>query len=610
MNKTVKRIISVVLAVALLCGVAVVGVTADSSTTSGDTSSNPVIILPGINHSLAYVADEDGNPILNSKGHKIESQTIILDTDALIPVAIKYALLPLLLTLGLQSDVGWTKAVTKIAEEAFKYQSADDEGNTYHNIEVYRYGSMAGSTLDGTVKAVDEAQYEWFCRMVPIQPLVAEIGAENVFFFTFNLAGDPMESARELDEYIQKVKKETGKDQVNLLSVSLGGTLFTAYTELFKEKNDVSRAVNVVAVLNGTNVIDDFYKRSWSLGDEDIYKNLFPEILGGEGELTLGYLINVLIRIFPRSVLEGTLTAAYDVLYNNMLTKVPQLWAMCSKETYAEIIDKVIPSYKYPVLREKLDAFQSARINLESNIKYMMDNGCEVNNICGYNLHTGDIQYAFFKVIGSTNKVNSDAIINIESTSIGCTAALPGEKLSGVTAGDRYISPDADIDASTCALPNNTWFFKDMHHEDAANTAPAMNLVLELLCKNEIKDIDSAPEKYPQFNYGTNNKKLRRWYMNDAKACLADESFVMTDAQRAEIKAALAEAETLMAATIGNSAEVNRVTIRLNNALADAGYMNYSHIDSLTKEQDPGFAKTLSDLMYKLVGPKGFSDLF
>ena len=86
--------------------------------------------------------------------------------------------------------------------------------------------------------------------------------------------------------------------------------------------------------------------------------------------------------------------------------------------------------------------------------------------------------------------MNGDGVINIESTALGATAALPGEKLSE---GGR-LSPDGEVDASTGVLPDNTWYFYNMHHEDAANNAPVINLAVAMMYSHEVENVKSKPE--------------------------------------------------------------------------------------------------------------------
>ncbi|MCR4614583.1 MAG: alpha/beta fold hydrolase [Clostridiales bacterium] len=563
---------------------------------NGCCDYDPVIILPGINHSEAYWADENGNPKTNSKGEVISGTTVIIDKETLIPFAIKKIAVPLIKTIITQRDCGLSQAFREISAEAFKIQSADKEGNTYENIQLYHYGSLA---------SVDQETYDWMLRMVSMQGLIDVVGKDHVYFFTFNLAGDPMESVDELDEYVQMVKRETGHDKVNFLAVSLGGTIFTAYAEKYAYKNDVACVVNAVACLNGTNIMADFFKREWNLSDEFIYSEYFPMIMEESNDSPmLGYVANIAIRILPKQVLMDCLTGFYDSLYYNMLTRIPQFWAMLPKEEYPALADKLLAGDDYAVLRAKTDAFQTARMNLSKNMLRMQENGTRIHNICGYNLYVGDVQYSFFKIINTAQSSNGDAIIPIESTSVGATAALPNCKLENADTSSKYVSPDGSIDASTCTLPDSTWFFKDMHHENANNNAATMNLVRDLLTDKNFTDINYAPEKYPQFNFGTNNKPLRRWLLPDAKA--VDQS-KLSQEDRDELNAAIKQAEDVMDATIGNQADVDAATERLENILIKINVRE-------PKKKDPympvleKLTKLASDTVYRTVGPKGYSD--
>ncbi|MBS7360971.1 MAG: hypothetical protein KIG24_01390, partial [Oscillospiraceae bacterium] len=73
------------------------------------------------------------------------------------------------------------------------------------------------------------------------------------------------------------------------------------------------------------------------------------------------------------------------------------------------------------------------------------------------------------------------------------------EQKSSSCAGHNHISPSRDIDASCCAVPDRTWFYYNMEHEQAAENEALLTLVQKLLSSDEISDVYSSPE-YPQFN--------------------------------------------------------------------------------------------------------------
>ena len=116
---------------------------------------------------------------------------------------------------------------------------------------------------------------DYFYRMIPMKSVVDEIGGEdNLYFFTFPLISDPFISAANLNSYIQLVKEQTGKDKVNIVTISLGGTILTAYLEHYKNTNypDINKVLNVVSCLDGTDVMGDFYMRNFNIEDEFFFQ--------------------------------------------------------------------------------------------------------------------------------------------------------------------------------------------------------------------------------------------------------------------------------------------------------------------------------------------------
>ena len=60
---------------------------------------------------------------------------------------------------------------------------------------------------------------------------------------------------------------------------------------------------------------------------------------------------------------------------------------------------------------------------------------------------------------------------------------------------DKYISPDKQIDASTCVLPETTWFIKNMKH---ANFPDSINRLFDRIINIEGFNVFSDAD-YPQF---------------------------------------------------------------------------------------------------------------
>lgn len=616
MKKTAKKLVSVLLAISLVFSVCVVAfATSDDSTNYVEVNSVdaaaqklltadeacPLIIIPGINHSPVYLCDENNEVLYNEDGGTTNGTLLLVDTTNMVPVILKHVAIPLIMMLLTQTDCGLAKGVQVLVDELLSLQKTNVDGSLVNNLQLkdfhFPLSEFDENSFDG------EYDRGWFYRQLPIQKYTDVVGEDEVYLYTFNLFGNVMESARGLNDFIQFVKEDTGKDKVNLLNVSLGGTVFTAYMDQFDASKDVKEIVSVVAVHDGTEILADFYQRDWNLTDESIYSTLFPYIMSIESDsAALGYLINILLRILPRAELELLLASAYDVLFENLLHNTSQFWAMLPSSAYPELAERYLSAPEYATLKESTDAFYQAQLNLVDNIKEFKAKGGEFNTICGYGLFFGEEEYSFFAVVDSYNKVNSDGIIQIQSTSLGATSALPGEELT--VEDDTYLSPDKSVDASTCAFPDNTWLFENQHHEIGGNDV-ALRLAVELILDDTLVDVNSNPSRWPQYNGTRNTKWVTRDYLRDAAE--VDRS-TLTAEQAAELDAAVAETEAMMDRTIidveGDAATVER----MHSALVLCGVYGAEEDTSTQDKILDTIAKIASDVVYYFVGPKGFFD--
>ncbi len=570
-----------------------------SESNSTDNAVYPTIIIPGISQSISYVADENGDPAYAENGAELSGGLLIIDTSNLASIILKNLAFPLIKALVTQkdSDKSFQKAVTKTISEVFAIQASDNEGNPISNLKTVEYKS--------SVEDMSQDDRDYFYRMIPMKHLTEGImdattgeyssepilDADLLYLYAFPLIGNPMESALGLDEYIQFVKEDTGASKVNLVTVSLGGTILTAYMELMAGTGypDINRIVNVVSCLQGTDVMGDFYMREFKINDpehpeyEEFFFNEFlPMVMEQNADSkTLGYLINIALKVFSKEVVYSLLTGAVDGIVDTLMLRCPQFWAMIPTDRYDDVKAKYNflweDSENYGVLTKKLDAFQKARLNLVDNLEEFNTTGDRVSSVAGYNLSYAEQDYNFFGAMRSSDVTNSDGIIDIDSTSLGATYAKAGEKL---TSGKR-LSPDGSIDASTCAFPDNVWFFNQQYHEVGRN-----DVVLTLVGKiivGDIKSVNDAPDSFPQFNGNRNTRNLTRWKLGDAEKIInsynaeagtvevySGEDVVTVNVSEATMSALISaykDALNLINNTICEPEEAEKITIALENAL-------------------------------------------
>ena len=620
----------------------------ENNAIAGDTEENivPTIILPGISQSISYLAEEDGTPAVNQNGDELRGGLLIIDESAIAAPILNNLALPLFNALIAQSNntalnrtnKELAEGVYKTVQEVFSIQSSDKNGEPVNNLQLVSYYS--------SLKDMNNEDKSYFYRMIPMQPVtgavknadgVYEVAAdadvvvpeELIYIYTFPLIGDPMESAEGLDEFIQFVKEDSGYDKVNIASISLGGTILTAYLENMKGTGypDINNVFNIVACLQGTDVMGDFYLRQFKITgsyDEFFFHEYVPMIMKEmEGYTTLGNVINIALKIFPKSTVYSILTAAMDGLLDTLLINCPQFWSMIPTDRYDEVKAKynyIWTDSEYAELAVKLDKFQVAKENLYDNLLALTSNGTSrVASVCGYGLDYAKEDYNFFAAMRSSDTTNSDGIIDIDSTSLGATYATAGTLLSDDILFDEnaIISPDGSVDASTCLYPNSTWFFQGQHHEVGRNDV-VISLMGQLI-SGKIKSTDDKADEYPQFNGNRNTKHLVQRYIPEAEKIVnwTEDEIAAAEAEAGktynrdaipEIAATLPKAYALLENTICESSEAEAVKDELYNTLVRFGTQEDKTPDPMDEMLEK-LLQTIDDVLYAVFGNGGFSDL-
>ena len=580
---TFKKALSVLLAV--LMAFSAVGVvsfaeepavdyTADLiNATTGSDERVATIILPGIGQSDSTYVKEDGSTVSGG--------LVLLDTDGIAGPVITKLAWPLLKSIGTQTaDPGLQDAVHDVISDLFYIQASNKDGTAKEKLILTRYLYP--------LSQYSEDDHGWFYRMFPMEPVVeamaekygatdADYNPEDyIYLSTFQLISDPYLSAKELKEFIGMVKDQTGCEKVNLVPISLGGTILTAYLQLVQEEydgdfSDINKIINIVACLNGTDLFSDFFDRKWNLDDDFLYGTYIDLIVEANGmEPYMGSLIKIALKIIPKAALYAVLSGAIEGLLDTMFVNCPQFWAMVTKERYEGLADRYLVGDEYAAIRTTTDWFQNARMNLVDNLNYVKDNhGVVTYTVSAYGLQFTDGEYNFFGIAGSSATTNSDGIINISSASLGASYVVPGAKYENAV----MPSPDGELDISTCAFPETTWFFDNQHHEVGRNDV-ILKLLGQILVDN-VTDVKSS-EMFPQFNYGRVTRNLTRdgWLMDQAESVIANEEGLYTQEQIDTVKPVYEKAAAMLNNTLLNensAAEAAAMVTELNDALSVTG---------------------------------------
>ncbi len=563
----------------------------------GECGHTPSIILHGIGQSQTYVCDENNVPLVDAKGKTITGWPIYVDTD----YAIKKLLFPLLLMLITQHDLGFTDKAEQVMAELLKWNRCDENGKPIYNVQTVKYPYSLARCTQG------EKNYIYNC--IPLQTYTAAAGEDHLYYFAYNSFGNNIDICDELYAFIEQVKRETGHDKVNLVPISLGGTVANGLLEYHPDVIDsLDRVVYIIPALNGSNIIGDLFKNNLSTSGEMVYEKMFPLLT--EDEVT-GNLINILIRLVPDSVLHKLVDKVISGMMKGVFTNVTNMWALVPSEDYPTCREMWLSGEEHAAIRRQTDRYYQAQLNSGKNIQKMVDAGVGVFDVVDYS-------YPLYCFVDSYDKVNADGIIQIESTGMGVSSVPRGQTLPDGYAQKfvnrigtnncadpehhNHISPDREVDGSTALLPDHTFFFYNADHEKTGRNDVVMKLATALMLDHRITDVYSDP-KFPQFNVGRDGKSLQNdlaYY--DARV---DRS-AYTPEQLARYDAARDNAQRMLDDTVVKQGECEQVKQEYYDALCDMGLRSPPEPEKESRVRLGKFLKGLNDLLNKTWGYRSF----
>ncbi len=584
-----KKIISVVLAFVLAFSMLSVSASAAVKTEcGGNCDTCPSIVVPGIGQSNVWALDEDGNYLLDDNGERITCFPAIFDIGSIV----MKVLAPALLTIVTQHDIFLSDALCSVVMDAFAVNNCDENGKNTGNIEVEKYPYSVAECTDYEKGEIYDN--------IPLQAFSEIAGEDHLYYFAYNSFGNNYDIVCELYDFIQMVKAETGHDKVNIVPISMGGSIANGLLEYYPQVvNDLNKVVYIVPALNGSSIVGDLYTKNLAFFDTEFLYNGFLEALMDEEDARM---IEVIARILPDEVLSSVLRNVADCLVEDVAANITMLWGLCPKEDYPAASAALLASK--PKIKEQTDKFYKAQCNSLANIQKLVDNGVEVFNIVDYDV-------PLYLIGNSWNNDNADGVIHLSSTAMGVKSAIVGETLgegyqqanTSINCSDRthnHVSPDGVVDASTGLLPDHTFYFDGQGHEQTARNDAIISLATMLLATDDIKDVYSTPD-YPQFNGRRDPRALKNTYIPEAKAV---DTSALSAEDATELAAALALAEAFVNSTASYDGQQKEVEERLINILVKIGAR-----EAKVEEEPSTFFTELSLWLFEHYGANGYSEM-
>ena len=597
--KKIKKVLAVVLALVLVVScVSVLGYSAKKEYV-------PTIIIPGLFQSETY-AYENGEIACDANGTPLAAPFYVSIGEKEITDLVTNALIPITRMFISQEDKDQlaAKEVSRIlAGILMGKQRSDANGEFIDDVRPAVY--------QGSVATIEDFQLEGVLADFPVQEYFEIAGMEYLYVFNYVSTGNMIQTAKDLYDYIQFVKKDTGADKVNIVPVSQGGSITNGLMKYYDEQGislsrDINRIVFTVPALDGAALLGDCYRYGFNKNADVLYTSAMPSVIGYENYL--GYVINILMRLMPKADIDNLLDCIAEAMVVDYLRYSTLLWGLIPSGDYPACREKYLSEPGLEEIARQADWYYDAQLNSEEYILQAIEDGVKVFDIVDTNVE-------LYQLAVSHDKQNCDGIIHVDSTSMGAYSVNVGEKLPADYVPSRnncsdpanhdHTDPEGIMDACTGLLPEHTFYFSGQNHATTASNDVIMTLIIQLLTDDSFTSVHSYPDKFPQFNYSRETKTLREDvdYMRDY------DTSTLTPEAAAELEGAIQQVDEMLANKV--------VDVDEFKAASDRFYAIKGQIDNgeaVITEKGINrvlyvLTKTISDVLYLIYGDTAFSEM-
>ena len=376
----------------------------------------------------------------------------------------------------------------EVTAELLDNISMNPDGTTKYSITSYPHYVTEASVeyinteKDGDYLPLTEGEF--------IEDLSLTIPADRIFIFNTDWRRSQLVNCEHLDSFIDEVLEYTGSDKVDLYGMSHGGQLTATYLYYHGTEGKVDNAVMNSPAIGGTSLVMEL------LGSEPVEFNLSELARFGSIMLHMEIDLRWLAEKLPADLLNSLLKSAFNEVLLPYAVNFGSIWDLMDTQSYKELRDVYLDPVENADIIARADKMHfECMPNMSEGLKRAQDAGVNIGILANYGTH-----------LGTGEKIDSDFIIDTVNTS-GATVAPFGQRFPenyeqlNTTCTDpthNHVSPTRTLDASTCFLPENTWFNYEQYHTQTWWDKYTRNLLLELVLTDNIKDIYSD-ERFPQF---------------------------------------------------------------------------------------------------------------
>ncbi len=295
--------------------------------------------------------------------------------------------------------------------------------------------------------------------------------------FDWDWRSDPFDAAAKLNDFVDYVIEKSGCDKVALASHSLGSVVILTYLDVYGY-DKISGIVYDTPVVDGVNYLGEFLIGNFETDGEalmSVVRSLFSASEDRE-------LVESIMDVFTLAGIPEELSLLFNSVFDELMPVIfrdtlvplfaywPSIWAMVPEKDTKAAMDYIFTKYLTDeaslVLKNRVEKYNEVKAERYQTLgEFDKDGRFAVISRYGY---------ASLPIMDRWAEIG-DTVVETKSSSLGATTALIGEIFDDAYLADKdaaYISPDKTVDASTCFVPEKTWFIKNLQHGQIDMTSP------------------------------------------------------------------------------------------------------------------------------------------
>lgn len=450
-------------------------------------------------------------PLVNGEGTQVfapESEAIVNTVLPCVPALVKF--------LSDGNAGALLDAVIPAAQQLFDPIKCDENGDSVDpTVKAGRYFEDSCDTYDYYIKESEQDELSMACA--------EKVGGDHTFIFSYDWRRSPMDVAADLNAYIQNVKEKTGHSQVSINGQSMGTCMVQAYLTLYGTK-DVKNVCMFSGAFTGLEMCADLFTGRLSINSDGVVDIITQSINGSADKSVLGELLKysglfeqVLNKLAPLLSEGEYKDRIYNEIFVPYFAMYAGVWSFVPEEKFDEAVEYMFRNDKFTF--RPSDSFIQKITDYHDTVQKTMAERCtgyyENKNIGFYITSNYNRQIA---PVTPSSTMNSDGVIETYHTSYFATVAdrnttLGENYVQTNSDGHDHLSPDLTVDASTCLLPECTWFIKNMNHVEFKLNSTAQ-LHAWLLTSEKQYTVESNP-LFTQFLYYNTDADYMAAYLDE-----------------------------------------------------------------------------------------------